>query len=867
MKQNSIIMKLNTRFLKWAVASLILLFSSTSCNKDLKNDINDLKDRVTTLEESVDLLDKAMASGKLIAEVSPVASTQTGQGGWLITLSDKSTIPIKTGSAVPYIWINSTGNWASYLGLKPADQNNPLWEIKLNGQSVKAKGGSVRVINKNRFIALEENDAMTETTQTVVTVFPFDEKAVISAFVETGEAIQFNIGGKEYKMAKVPVYPASITVIRDKDYVIKGGTVDFEIAVNPTNSKVYEKENFELSFEKNYTKAYGVAPDFIKIKDVKPSTKIKGQYTMTLEWAESETEFAKNAAIFIVLNCKDIDGNITQIISSTPVIMNEKYVSIKAENVLDMKDVVMFTDETYTDFTQLANYHKGYVNKVEYALAANPVSDPVALNPLTRYVNPYGDKYKFTIVPFAGDVTTVWPNGVIKRVTNITVSVTDYGRKAVDEIPAKPEIAQPLVPGIPAIPPTTINKDFGVTVYKVPADGIILRKNFQDRWLPNKTVDYTLTQALTTAFEDNGYKIADWDFTIKAQDLQLYNAKDDLWSSKPMEGRVTPDITTFSQDKNFSVSYKLLPTIDAGKYQVQLTIAAASKKVRPEGMKQLREFKIQLLVNVVAPKYQILYNGEHNLVGDNSDTYVTTTLKDVRIDFLFDVESNKNISKETDVTPNAAPLAYDYDLTDPRHGAQGIRFSPYPAVKAPLVTEWGTNMSIKKAITANVKLATGQSIPVNIICKSDHAALHSNSVLYVEYTRLYLVSVDAVKENFAGNYNAMITNGINIATGSNFTPISVDGKALDPTTISTVVFSAQGNVQSTGTLPNGLTGKQIMTINANTGMVTSIDGLTWENPDAVLFQVFRVTYTDIWGNTAHKDVKVNVKSNSVPSLP
>lgn len=871
-----------TPLLKWIFASFALLIATTSCNKDLKDDVDELKNRVTTLEESVNLLDQAIKNGKLITDVSPVAPTSTTPGGWLITFSDKTTIPVNHGSKgdtgntgatgpqgqTPYVWVNNAGNWASNLGSKPVDADNPSYEIKQGGKSVKANGISVRVINKDGYVAFEEYDVITNTVKnTVTTTFPFVGGKVITAIVETPESVTFTIDSKTYCLAKAAVFPTSITVIRDKDYVIKGGTVKFDIAVNPANSKIYTKEDFSLDYEKNYTRAYGLDPDFIKIKSVEPYDRdgdYKGQYHMTLEWKESDAGFAKDAAIFIVLNCTDVEGKLTHIVSSTPVIMNEKYVSIDDENVKDLEGIVMFSDETFTDSIYLQEYHQGYVNTITYALAASPSSDPISINPLTRYLVPGGDKYKFTVIPFRGDNTTVWPTGVYQRHTDVTVSVSDHGRAAVPAVPAKPEIGQPATPGIPEIPAKTVDKDFCVTVYKVPTDGIILTKDFQDRWLPNTTVDYTLTQTLATAFNDNGYKTTDWTFAIKTQDLQLHSGG--AWASTTMDKKVAADVTKFNTNGSFAVSYKLLPTIDAGKYQMILTITATSKTVRPAEMKQSREFKVKLQFNVVAPKFQILYKGDHTLIGSGSDTYETTVLKDVNVSFLFDVESNKNISKATDVTPNATPLAYDYDLTDPRHGAQGIRFNPYPAVKAPVVADWGSLMLIKKPITANVKLATGQSLPVNILCTPTNEQ-HSTSVLYVQYTRLNLTLVTAAKEDFVGNYNAMVTTGINIAASSNFTPKATGNKTLDPTMIKTIAYSAIGNVQSAGALPNGLAGKQILKVDAATGMVTSIDGISWENPDAILFQVFRVTYTDIWGNSAFKDVKVHVKSNSIPSLP
>lgn len=869
---------------------LVATLFAASCSKDLQDDVNDLKDRVTLLEETTAKLQQAIDAGKLITAVTPLPATPTTPAGWEITFSDNSKIPVYNGEKgdtgdkgetgpqglTPYMWINSAGNWATNPGSKPADSDNVAYEIKANGQSVKAYGTSVRVKNIDGFVGFEEYDAVSGVVKnTIKTTIPYDHQNYITAIVETDESVTMSINGKDYTMLKTAVFPTSITVLRDKGYVEKGGYCSFYIAVNPSTHKVYPQEDFSLDYEPDYfTRAYGWQPDFLSIVQVKPiwddeDTQYEGQYYVTLQWEQTEGDINpfKDMPIFIVLNYKDQKGNISQIISSTPILMTEEYRSIEDGNVLSINDIHMFTDETYTDSVRLSKYHEGYVNTINFPLAPNAVDAPhLAVNdPLQRYIVSQGDKYKFAVNPIPGSNATIWPAGKYLRIVDAKAQVTDYGRAAIPAVKPDPYTGHPGSPAYDAIPAKTIERPFKIYVYKVPADGVIYKHDFSDYWIPNKTVNYTPTVTLGAELAKNGYVLADWDFAVKSQILKKAGAV------VPMTDNITEDTSKFDAANNFTTSYKLLPTINAGVYTVEMVVTATPKSPRPTGLsQQAREFKIVMTITVVNPVFTILIqnSGTHQIFAANSDTYHTYKIADVNITTLLDVESTKNISKKENLVSQREPLGYEFDLTDPRHGAQGVRFNPYPAVIAPIFSDWGSLAFIKKPITVIVKLDTHQEIPVLVKCAGSNDA-HGNSKVYVQYDRLNLDHVDAVNAAFKGNYNTMISTGINISAGSNFTPQSAAHITLDPTMIKNpggIVFSAIGTVQCQGgLLPNGLSGKRILSIDAATGLVKSIDGMTWENPDAVLYQTFRVTYTDIWNNSAYKEVNVYVKSNSVPN--
>ena len=73
-----------------AVAAVVI----TGCNKDIKNDIDNLKQRVTTLEQAIASLKQQSDAGKLITSVTPLS----GNTGYKITFSDNSSIDLFNGT-------------------------------------------------------------------------------------------------------------------------------------------------------------------------------------------------------------------------------------------------------------------------------------------------------------------------------------------------------------------------------------------------------------------------------------------------------------------------------------------------------------------------------------------------------------------------------------------------------------------------------------------------------------------------------------------------------------------------------------------------------------------------------------------------
>lgn len=838
-----------------------------SCGKDLQDDVTSLKDRVTNLEMLVSDLEDAINSGKLITTVDKFDANGTTPSGWKITFSDNKTIDIFNGvkGDTPYVWINGKGNWATALNAKPADSDNAKYEIKVNGQSVKAYGTAVRTKNIDGYVGFEEYDPVSgEIKATVKTTIPYDHKNYITAIVDNGESVTFSIDSKDYTLAKAAVYPMSITVIRDRAYVIKGGTVAFHIAVNPSTNKLYEKKDFALSYEADYAYTRGANPDFIKIKSVTPSS-TKGMYIMVLEWAESNTWFAKDAAIFIVLNFTDAKNQAAKVVSATPLIMNEEYVRLTNSHVYGVDDITMFSDEVCTDSITLINYHKGYINELlftSYTPQSGSASNPLYIKPIKRYYNE-DDIYKFSVIPHTAPNATVWPKDIYMRSTEVSVNITDQGRPAVPEQPAIPEIAQPAIPGIPRIPQNTVTTKFVVYVFRATADKVIYTHTFDPYWLPNATINYTPTVMLGSEISKSGYNSDDWTVSLDTQVLK----KDG--TTTPMLNNITPDVTKFNNNNNFTISYLINKTITAGNYSIELNMLARSNSPRLTGLARERRFKIILEFKIVNPVFQVTLK-KHADFNPTLGVYRTNKITNVNISNLFDTQSTQMISVASDLKPARATLQYSF-VTEHQHGALGIFFAPYPAVIAPVAADWGSSMAIKKPIDVKVKLTLGQEIPVQIVCKDAAGKvveIHAEGKVEVQYDRLNLSRVTATTTTFNGNYSEMLQTGIDISVDeTNWAPKTSANIELDPSMIKSIVYSDSGtvNIEAPESLPNGLDGQKVMTINSLTGVVMSIDGKAWSNPKAVLFQNFKVTYTDIWDNTASTIIKVRVKNNSTPT--
>ncbi|MDL2320250.1 DUF4988 domain-containing protein, partial [Alistipes sp. OttesenSCG-928-B03] len=143
----------------FALLMLFALVGFSACSKyddsDIRQDIEDLDKRVTTLEELTAQLDSKIRNGMLISSVKALTGEKSG---WLITFSDNSTIEVEHGldgangangangtngidGKTPYIYTDSEGYWCiNYNGAKPETDDESERILDGEGNPITSRG-------------------------------------------------------------------------------------------------------------------------------------------------------------------------------------------------------------------------------------------------------------------------------------------------------------------------------------------------------------------------------------------------------------------------------------------------------------------------------------------------------------------------------------------------------------------------------------------------------------------------------------------------------------------------------------------------------------------------------------------------------
>ncbi|MCF0177870.1 MAG: hypothetical protein HUJ90_04520, partial [Bacteroidales bacterium] len=95
----------NRLFLVLSAVAILAVSSFVSCTKDLQNDLSNLDSKVTTLQGTVDDLNKQIAAGAVITNV------EKNGGVVKVTLSNGKTFEVKDGKDAD-VWTIVDGYWA-----------------------------------------------------------------------------------------------------------------------------------------------------------------------------------------------------------------------------------------------------------------------------------------------------------------------------------------------------------------------------------------------------------------------------------------------------------------------------------------------------------------------------------------------------------------------------------------------------------------------------------------------------------------------------------------------------------------------------------------------------------------------------------
>ncbi|MBD5266722.1 MAG: hypothetical protein HDS41_00835 [Bacteroides sp.] len=311
-----------------ALASLFM----TSCDYDKQ--IDELKDRVTALENSVTQLKEAYQDGKIITKVESAADNS----GYSIVFSDGSTIKINHGidgqdgadAVTPVVKIDAEGYWSvSYDGEATFSRildgaGNAVSAIGIPGIDGTdgidgidgVDGNCVRVVvGDNGLYAFEtyapENPE--QVIETIVTPYSSDSKSALRSIVkdEQSGVITLTLGdGSEFKFNLDVSYPTSVVVLNEplRLTTLNDGILVFRL--NPSDAYISfvtdgDEATIELDIVTSQSRAsYVNGPTGYKITSVVPDTTDdgavkQGQYKATVTSLNLDENLDERACLVI----------------------------------------------------------------------------------------------------------------------------------------------------------------------------------------------------------------------------------------------------------------------------------------------------------------------------------------------------------------------------------------------------------------------------------------------------------------------------------------------------------------------------------------------------------------------------------------
>ncbi len=299
-----------------------------SCS-DIKEDIDELQDKVERLEVQLELLQKAHQEGKFIKEVTPYSDGESS--GWSILFTDGSSIKVSDieSAVTPLLSLDADGYWmVSY-------DNGDTFEYILDnaGEKILGRGKeplSIRVAvngegnyifesfygsDPENVVSTIETSISSEPGKTISYIEKDPYSGTITLSMGDGTAYQFNLDVN---------FPVSIVVLAESVVLPKGGESSFEFRVNPSNAVVdlnleQEQPMFELDMAvASMPRSYVTASSNYILEKIEAAVdgegNVKeGQFVAHIRDLSVSDDYCEGAAV--VVNSRDGKNNPVQISS------------------------------------------------------------------------------------------------------------------------------------------------------------------------------------------------------------------------------------------------------------------------------------------------------------------------------------------------------------------------------------------------------------------------------------------------------------------------------------------------------------------------------------------------------------------------
>lgn len=394
-----------------------LLFSSCS-------DIDDLKSRVDTLENSVSDLKSATASlqeayedGKVITSVT---ATKEGNGGWVVAFSDKSSITVLNGSdgATPYLKADQDGYLVvSYDGGKTFSR---LLDEDGNALFATVRGGVDVSTNDDGYYVFTVTDAKTNETKEIVTPLSSSSSLYIKSITEDESTSIVTIemaDGQTFTFNRVHVYPTSIAILATETVNITAdGTASFQFRVNPQTATFnynLDSDSCQIAIDKVGNVNKTVAPEGYKLSNVEQcyddqGVLIQGQYKVTL----SDLSTSKNYDDQTVLVISSSDAN------NNPILVSSSAFRVK------------FSSNTITSFSFTAKANSAVLKDVEAVIDGNTITaySPYITDPtqLAATFTASGSVFVDNVEQVSGASTHDFSSSVVYKVVSADGEANTY---------------------------------------------------------------------------------------------------------------------------------------------------------------------------------------------------------------------------------------------------------------------------------------------------------------------------------------------------------------------------------------------------------------------------------------------------------